>query len=128
MKPLGIVGLAIAGNVAIGVQGWYLQANLARKYHGLAFHHLLAVLAKVVLSAVVMGGVVAVGWWGWSRSVPPTKIMDGLGVAALIGLGVGIYGGALWILLGPEQRAEILALLRRRSAGVKPLGNPGGAA
>ena len=115
MKPLSIVGLAVAGNVAIVAQAWYLQARLTARVPGLAFAHLLPDLGRIVLATAAMGGVVAAGWQGWTRLFPDGgKGSDAAGLAALIAVGVGTYGALMWVLLPPVERTEVLGLLRRR--------------
>eukprot|EP01035_Chromulina_nebulosa_P038166 gene38166-51543_t len=98
MGPLGTVGLAVAGNAAIVVQAWYLQRRLAIGHDALRFSHLVLDLVKVLLASAIMGGAVAAGWWAWTRVAPLSKIMDALGLGAVIVAGVGVYAGLLWAL------------------------------
>jgi putative peptidoglycan lipid II flippase len=116
MRPLGTVGLAIASNVAIVVQAGYLQWHLARKHPGLAFHHVVNDLAKVVGASVAMGGLVAAGWWGWSHWMPATPISDAGALAGLIGGGIAVYAVLMWWLKieGRDDLAAILKKLRAR--------------
>ena len=116
MGPLGTVGLALAGNVAIIVQAWYLQRRLAGGHEGLRFGHLVGDLAKVIVASVVMGGVVAAGWWAWSRALPATKVCDALGLALLIGLGVAVYAALLWAakIEGRDELATVVAKMRAK--------------
>ena len=115
MKPLGTVGLAVAGNVAILAQAWYLQRRLADGHEGLRFGHLAVDLLKVVVASVVMGVVVGAGWWFWPQPVI-TKFNDALGLAVLIGGGVAVYGGLLWLLRieGRDDLAAMLAKVRAK--------------
>lgn len=119
MGSLSTVGLAIASNVAVVVQAWYLQVHLARKLPAMAFHHLARDCAKIVAASLLMGFVVAAGWS--CRSLVPGGVwVDGLAVAVLVGVGALVYAGSAW-LLKIEARADILALLDRRrksSSGV----------
>lgn len=112
MGPLSIVGLAVAGNVAVVAQAWYLQRKLTRKTPQLALHHLLGGLGKIAIASIVMGLVVAAGWWGASRNLPATRLADALAVTALVIAGVLVYGGALWFLR-IEGREELVALIAR---------------
>lgn len=116
MGPLGTVGLAVAGNVAIIVQAWYLQRQLTRGQDGLRFGHLARDLAKVVAASAAMGAVVAAGWWAWSRSVPATTAGDALGLALLIGGGVAIYAAMLWVakIEGRDDLAAVVAKARAK--------------
>jgi putative peptidoglycan lipid II flippase len=112
MGPLSTVGLAVAGNVAIIVQAWYLQVKLARKTPQLAVHHLFGDLGKIAIASTVMGLLVAAGWWTTTHYFAQSKLTDGCVVAALVVAGVLVYGGVLW-LLRIEGREELTALLAR---------------
>ena len=117
MGPLGTAGLAVAGNVAIVAQAWYLQRRLAVGHDGLRFGHLGRDLGKVLVASVVMGAAVAAGWWGWSQFAPATKAGDALGLILTIGLGGGLYGGLLWIwrIEGRDELAALLARFRTKA-------------
>jgi putative peptidoglycan lipid II flippase len=120
MGPLSTVGLAIAGNVAIIAQAWYLQVKLARKTPQLAVHHLFGDLGKIAIASTVMGLVVAAGWCTTTHYFPQTKLTDGCAVAALVVAGVSVYGGLLWLLRieGREELGALIARFRgRRNAG-----------
>ena len=112
MGPLSIVGLAIAGNVAIIVQAWYLQVQLARKTPQLAARHLLGDLGKIAVASTVMGLLVAAGWWSVARLLARTQLTDAIAVAGLVVAGISVYGGVLW-LLRIEGREELTALIGR---------------
>lgn len=112
MGPLSTLGLAIASTVAIAVQAAYLQWHLARRQDGLAFHHLAGDLAKVIGASVLMGVVVAGGWWAWTRFMPGSKVTDATGIALLIALGVAVYGVLVWTLK-IEGREDVVALVAR---------------
>jgi putative peptidoglycan lipid II flippase len=113
MEPYGTVGLALASNVAVLAQAVYLQIHLARQQEGLGFRALVGDLVKVIVAAVVMGGVVAGGWEIWTRFFPPTKISDAVALVMLIGAGVGVYAAVVWALK-IQGREDITALLKRR--------------
>ncbi|MFT3780422.1 MAG: murein biosynthesis integral membrane protein MurJ [Nibricoccus sp.] len=133
MGPLSTVGLALAGNVAIVVQAWYLQTKLERKAPQLAFHHLWGGLSKVLVASAVMGLVVYGGWiltrhWlpvsaGAAASAPAEsasilgRLMRNAAeaglLAAWIAAGVAIYGGLLW-MLRIDGREEIVALVQKK--------------
>jgi putative peptidoglycan lipid II flippase len=112
MGSLSTVGLAIASSVAVAVQAAYLQWQLARKHEGFAFRHLTGDLVKVCGASLVMAVIVFAGWLGWARVAAPTKLMDAVGVALLIGVGVSVYGGIVWFLR-IEGREELTALWTR---------------
>jgi putative peptidoglycan lipid II flippase len=112
MGPLGTVGLALAGNVAIVAQAWFLQRRLAAGHEGLRFAHLARDLMKIVGSSLVMGFAVASGWWLWSHFGSVGKTSDVLGLAVLIALGVMLYAGFLWALR-IEGREELAAIFNK---------------
>jgi putative peptidoglycan lipid II flippase len=112
MGPLSTVGLAVAGNVAIVVQAWYLQVKLARKTPQLAVHHLLGDLGKIAVASTIMGLLVAAGWWLATHYFAQSKLTDGCAVAALVVAGIVAYGGSLW-LLRIEGREELTTLVKR---------------
>lgn len=112
MGPLSIVGLAVAGNVAVVVQAWYLQVKLTRKTPQLALHHLLGGLGKIGVASAIMGVAVAGGWWSAVHFLPATRLIDAVTVAVLVVTGVSVYGGALWFLR-IEGREELVALISR---------------
>jgi putative peptidoglycan lipid II flippase len=112
MKPLGTLGLALASNVAIVVQAFVLQSRLARKRPGFEFRPVAADLMKVTIAAIVMGALVAAGWWAWLRFVPLTKLTHLIGVIVLVLFGAGVYAAAAWGLK-VEGRNEVAAMLGR---------------
>jgi putative peptidoglycan lipid II flippase len=108
MKPLGTVGLAIASNVAVVVQAAYLQIRLARMREGFGFHHVLGDLGKVIAAAVVMGIVVATGWWAWLHLVVFSKLTHAIGLIVLVAIGAAVYAAAVWVLR-IEGREDVVA-------------------
>lgn len=118
MGPLSTTGLAIASNVAVVVQAWFLQVKLAKKLPGLAFHHLARDAAKVVLASALMGVFVAGGWWGWHHVVKQHPSTDAMALAVLITGGAAVYAAAIWILK-VEGREDVAAVLRRRFKGAR---------
>jgi len=113
MGPLGTVGLAIAGNVAVVAQAIHLQVHLARRREGLAFRHVAGDLAKVGVASAIMGLVVAGGWWLWERQAGASAWGDAAGLAAMIAVGVMTYAGMAWALR-IQGRADLEAMLRNR--------------
>lgn len=112
MKPLGTVGLALAGTIAVVAQAVYLQVHLARKQPGLGFRHVRGDLVKVLVSAAVMGLVIAVGNSAWAEFAPPTKLADALGLTGLISMGVAVYGALVW-RFRIEDREQLRAIIAR---------------
>lgn len=115
MGPLSTVGLAIASNVAVVVQAWFLQVRLSRKLPGMEFRHLLADTSKVVLASVLMGMVVAAGWW-CRRFAPAGGLTDVVAVGLLIGSGAGIYA-VLAFVFKIQGLEDAVALIKRRFRG-----------
>lgn len=118
MGPWGTVGLAIASNVAVIVQAWYLQRQLSRTREGLAFAPLVRDLVRILAAAALMGGVVGAGAWAAARALPSTKWNDALALVALVGIGVAVYGAAVWVLRvdGRDDLAAMLARFRKRGS------------
>lgn len=112
MGPLSIVGLALAGNIAVLVQAWYLQVRLARRVPQLAVSRVASDLGKIVMASTIMGLVVYGGWLLLSKHMVPSKLGDALSVAVLIFVGVAVYAGVLW-KLRVEGRDDVVLLMRR---------------
>jgi len=118
MQWLSILGLALASNLAIVVQAWFLQVRLARKSEGLALHHLWADLLKIALAAAIMGVVVHLGWRWAAPHVFRHPGRAAVALAALIGVGVSIYGALAWML--HIEGLEDVKLLVARFTGKAP--------
>ncbi len=116
MKPLGTLGLAIAGNAATIAQAVYLQARLGAARPDLAFRPMLRDLGKIVAGAVAMAAGVWAAWRGWIGSGPASAWRDALGLFLVIGAGAGGYAGWLWIVRieGREDLAAVGAKLRAK--------------
>jgi putative peptidoglycan lipid II flippase len=112
MKWLSTVGLALAGNLAVLAQAWFLQTRLSRRMPGLGFAPLWPNLGKIVAATAVMGVVV----WGGARLVTllplAAKAQDLVLVVGLIPVACAVYGGLLW-MLKIEGREELGALWAR---------------
>ncbi len=112
MRWLSTVGLALAGNLAVLVQAWFLQTRLARKLAGLNLAPQLPNLGKIVVATTVMGLAVYAGLWGIESLALAPKLRDTLAVVGLIPVACGVYAGLLW-LLKIEGREELEALLAK---------------
>jgi putative peptidoglycan lipid II flippase len=112
MRWFSTVGLALAGNLAVLAQAWYLQVKLAGKQPGLGFAPLLPSLAKIIVAGALMGAAV----WGGRRLVAgftwTTQVGDLVMILGLIPLAVAVYGALLW-LMRIEGREELAAMLGR---------------
>lgn len=116
MKPLGTLGLAIAGNVATLAQAVYLQTRLGRARPGLAFRPMLRDLGKIAFGAAAMGAGVWAAWRGWSGLGAPSPARDALGLVLVIGGAAAGYGACLWLLRieGRDDLAAVGAKLRAK--------------
>lgn len=106
------LGLAVAGNVAVLAQAWFLQTRLTRKQPGLGFAPLLPNLGKIVVASALMGAVV---WGGVKLAAQLTlagKAQDLVVVAGLIPVACGVYAALLWVMK-IEGREDVEALLAR---------------
>ena len=110
MHWFSTIGLAVAGNLAVLVQAWFLQTRLTRKMAGLGFAPLLPSLGKIAGATALMGVVV----WGGVQAVeklPLTgKARDLAAVAGLIPVACAVYGALLWGMK-IEGREDIEVLL-----------------
>jgi putative peptidoglycan lipid II flippase len=116
MHWLSTVGLALAGNLAVLAQAWFLQTRLSRRLAGLGFAPLLPNLGKIVAASALMGVVV----WGGVKLLAMMPLAgtarDLVVVAGLIPAACAVYGGLLWILKieGREELAALWAKFRAR--------------
>ena len=110
MRWFSTVGLALASNVAVLAQAWFLQTRLTRKLEGLSFAPLLPSLGKIAVASLIMGVVV----WGGARlsaGLPLSgKMRDAVLVIGLIPVACAVYGALLWGMK-IEGREDIEALL-----------------
>ena len=114
MRWFSTVGLAVASNLAVLAQAWYLQTRLSRKLAGLRFAPLMPNLGKILTASVLMGAVV---WGGESLLAHLTlgvKARDLVVVLALIPVAAGFYAALLWLMRieGREELELIIGKLR----------------
>ena len=119
MRWLSTLGLALAGNLAVLTQAWYLQRWLAVRVPGLGFGPLLPNLAKIVLASVLMGAAVWGGLKGVGWFALPPAIHDLVVVIGIIPVAALVYGALLWVLR-IEGRDELDLLLGRLRGKVSP--------
>jgi putative peptidoglycan lipid II flippase len=121
MRWLSTVGLALASNLAVLAQAWFLQTRLSRKLDGLGFAPLLPNLGKIFVASALMGAVV----WGGERAAAQLplagKTHDLIVVLGLIPAACAVYGALLWVLKieGREEIEALLVKLRSKLAGTR---------
>jgi putative peptidoglycan lipid II flippase len=116
MRWFSTVGLALASNLALVAQAWYLQSHLVRKQRGLRLAPLLPNLGKIAVAATLMGLLV----WGGNHfagtlNLPP-RMRDLIAVLGLIPLAALFYVALLWLMRieGREELEQIFGRLLRR--------------
>jgi putative peptidoglycan lipid II flippase len=119
MRCFSTIGLALAGNLAVLAQAWYLQRRLAVRLPGLGFGPLLPNLGKIVLASALMGLLV----WGGQKLLAGwvlTPLVHDLAViGGLIPVAVAAYGALLWLMRieGREELGLMLAKVREKVRG-----------
>ena len=119
MHWFSTVGRALASNLAVLVQAWYLQTRLSRKLDGLNFAPLWPNLGKIIAASILMGAVV----WGGVKLAAQLplagKAHDLVVVLGLIPAACATYGALLWIfkIVGREEIELLLNKLRLRLKG-----------
>ncbi|HEY8995617.1 MAG TPA: oligosaccharide flippase family protein, partial [Lacunisphaera sp.] len=121
MRWLSTIGLALAGNLAVVAQAWYLQTRLSAKLPGLGFSPLLPNLAKIAAASVLMGLAVWGGVKALSFVTLTGKAHDLVVVAGLIPAACSVYGVMLWIMK-IEGRDELVRMWEKVSAKLRPRG------
>ncbi len=112
MGPLSTVGLALASNLAVVVQAWFLQTRLARGDQALAFHHLWRDLLKIAAGVAAMAAAVWLGRLILEAWLPAARLRDIMLLATMIPVGAAVYGLVLWGLR-LDGREELPALAGR---------------
>lgn len=118
MRWYSTVGLALASNLAVLAQAWFLQTRLSRKLEGLGFAPLLPNLGKIVAASTFM---VTIVWGGikLSAKLPLVgKMRDFVVVSGLIVTACVVYGALLWVLR-IEGREEIEVMFDKLRARFK---------
>jgi len=110
---LGIVGLAIASNVAIFSQAILLHLVLRREFYAGSLRSIGSPLGKVALATLLMAALVLGGQWMLRGALEEGHRQAAWSLALLIPLGTGAYFVALK-KLGVDQVEEFTRLLGRR--------------
>jgi putative peptidoglycan lipid II flippase len=126
MRPLGTLGLAIAGNVAVVVQAAYLQRQLSLRRTELRFAPLLRDVGKIAGASAAMAAGVLLLRTGLRAVLPAGPAGDLALLIAAIPAGVVAYAAIVWVWR-IEGREELTALIRRRllRGGTGPAGGAG---
>lgn len=107
MRSFGACGLVLAGTLAVIIQCLMLQSRLVRRIPGMHFGSLARDISKILGAALLMGLVVAGGWWLFLRGHGFRG--DLVALLVLIPLGCLVYGAALWLLrIGGREEFEAL--------------------
>lgn len=119
MRWWSVIGLALASNIAIAVQAWYLQVKLRAKHEQFAIRFLWRDLMKIFAGSALMGAVVYGCWQVVARYVPPKSWAELVSLGVVIAIGVSVYGIAAWALRieGREEAEQLLAKFRRKLGG-----------
>jgi putative peptidoglycan lipid II flippase len=124
MGPLSTLGLALAGNLAVAVQAFYLQMRLTQRRRSMGFAPLWPTVLRVLVAAAVMGAAIASAWHVWRRVLGTEGWADAAALGVLIPLGVAVYAALLWVFK-TEGREELAALIHRRLARGRAAGGQG---
>ena len=114
MGPFSTMGLALASNLAVLAQAFYLQFALRRKRPELKFSAVGIDVFKIVVSSIAMGLVVwgllkLSGGWGTGFGVELLRLV------VLVPIGAAVFGGGVWFLK-LEGKDELMAILRRKGS------------
>ena len=122
----GVGGVAVCVSVAMGLD-WLNMAYLSRKVTGLTWGRFVAAHLPAICLAIVLGGGAELGALaGRMARLGPLAVLLIAGAASLL---AAVAAGRLWptLFLGPHGQWAVSqgqALLRRRSAGVRPTDRP----
>ena len=116
MRWLSTVGLALASNLAVLAQAWFLQTRLSRKLPGLGFAPLWPSLVKIMVASTLMGVVVWAGAWSVGKLPLTGKLLDLAVVGLVIPGAAGFYAGLLWFLKieGRDDLEQVIARVRKK--------------
>ncbi len=115
---LGVVGIAIAGTIAIMVQTFLLARALSRRFPDLRLDLLTPSLLKVLAGTALMTVMVGLGWRFVGHLALAPKLRDAIAIFGLIPAGAAVYALAIW-LLRIEGREEFSSLWTRFRAAPK---------
>jgi putative peptidoglycan lipid II flippase len=109
---LGAPGLVVASTTAVVVQTLLLQRLLARRIEGMSLGGLWPTIGKIALASIVMGAVVAAGWWSVGQMMGSARSGDLIAILVLIPISIAVYAGVLWAVR-VEGRDEFAVMFRK---------------
>lgn len=112
MQWFSTAGLALASNLAVVAQAWYLQTRLTRRRPELGFREIWSSLARILLATAAMGLAVWAGAHLLAGVEWRPKLRDLLTLGLLIPGACAFYGALLWTLK-IEGRDQLAALIGR---------------
>lgn len=120
VQRYGVPGLAASFSIAYGVSAVGAAALLIRRTDGFETRRTIVSLARVLIAALVMGGVTL---------VIRDTIGDGSGLAAATRVAAAVVAGVITYLaamtaLGSADLADVIRMLRRRPLRNHPSGGP----
>jgi putative peptidoglycan lipid II flippase len=115
--PFGIAGIVVgtvAGTIVMCLaQGWILRGELG----GVEGARTVAVAARMLLAAALLGAVAYGAWYGLDHALGRQFVAQAIAVVGAIGAGFAVYALAVWTLQVPEARQMRDLLVRRRRPG-----------
>jgi putative peptidoglycan lipid II flippase len=115
--PFGIAGIVVgtvAGTIVMCLaQGWILRGELG----GVEGARTVAVAARMLLAAALLGAVAYGAWYGLDHALGRQFVAQAIAVVGAIGAGFAVYALAVWALQVPEARQMRDLLVSRRRPG-----------
>jgi peptidoglycan biosynthesis protein MviN/MurJ (putative lipid II flippase) len=119
MQWLSTVGLALASNIAVVCQAFYLQVHLRRRLPQLGFRAVGMSLGKILIATAAMGILVWAGTHILNETTMTARILDWLALVLLIPLAAAVYFLlAMWLRIeGLEEMRGLAQRVRSRLRG-----------
>ena len=110
MRPLGVIGLAIANVFASVIHTLILYWVLGRKIPALRRGNIALAILKILIAGSVMGILTAFCWSGIDGWISEPKLAATFAVFILIPASISLYFGILWVLRFDELK-EVWVLI-----------------
>src|SRR5699024_9565165 len=115
VKPMAHSGLALATSISLTVSTLFLFVSLRKKMKGaMGLKRYMECFIKTLISAIIMGLVVKVTYFGLTSLLPDKNIIQLIVLVFTIGLGVIIYTILCSILIVKEIRVLLNILVRMK--------------